>query len=440
MNHLFSPRGKYKPWLLLPVGVLTLLIFELIWAESAGQYERAEASLLTIIFLVAFIAWDWWRATHEPPQLPTEAAAYNRAIRRLLRCIAIGYAALIVSATRWEHWQNHLVAQSIGYGTLIAGAFFMSGLLVGFLFGFRPTTQNLVDQSSNALLHPVTNLEEIADWLTKLLLGAGLVELTRMRTPLRELVYFIARGVEGQVELIPGNPAIHVDAPGNPAIALAIIGFFFTSGILYGYLWTRYELSLASDMAGADASALALVDRWLNQTTTSDDRTCVEMMNAVKSAPLPIQMKIFLQAEQYRKPSTEELNARSLPIFQALVESDPHEVFHRNRGQYALALMGRKKDPHAPDNDWNAALNLLNKAISIRDGSGETGWRYYEFARAVCQVHLDMNFQNGKPSNAEVRHTILADLDKTQDVPQIARDLIDKANVIADWRRQNPDV
>jgi hypothetical protein len=432
MNRLFSPKGKYNPWLLIPAGVVIVLVAVVVWGETMcpPNFYLAEASLLAILFLTAFLAWDWWRATHEIPQLPTEAAAYNRAIKRLLRCIAIGYVALIVSATRVEHWRNGVVAQSIGYTTLIAGAFFISGLLVGFLFGFRPTPQNLGDQSSNERPHPVTNLEEIADWLTKLLLGAGLVELTNMRVPLRDLVHFIARGVE----VSPGQKE------GNPAIALAIIGFFFTSGILYGYLWTRYELSLASDMPFTDASALALVDRWLKQTTISDDRTRVDMVKAVKSAPLPTQMKIFLQAEQYRKPSTQDLNARSLPIFQALVEADPHEVFHRNRGQYALALMGRQKDPHAPGDDWNAALNLLNKAIWIRDGSGETGWRDYEFARAVCQIHLDMNFKSGQPSDAEEIHSILADLEKAKDVPQMARDLIDKTNVIADWTRRNPGI
>jgi hypothetical protein len=206
---------------------------------------------------------------------------------------------------------------------------------------------------------------------------------TNMRKPLKELVHFIARGVEVK----PG------DREGNPAIALAIIGFFFASGVLYGYLWTRYELSLALDEPVSDASALTVVDRWLTQATISDDKTRLDMVNAVKSSPLPTQMKIFFRAEQYRKPSTDDLNARSIPVFQALVEADPYEVFHRNRGQYALALMGRKKDLHAPLDDWTAALNLLNKAIWIRDTSGETGWREYEFARAVCQIHLDMNFK-----------------------------------------------
>jgi hypothetical protein len=120
------------------------------------------------------------------------------------------------------------------------------------------------------------------------------------------------------------------------------------------------------------------------------------------------------------------------------VEAGPYEVFHRNRGQYALALMGRPKDPKAPGDDWNTALNLLNKAIRIRDGSGDLGWRDYEFARAVCQIHVDTNYKNGQPSDAEARHSVLADLDRAKDVPQATVEGIDKAHVIADWRRQNP--
>lgn len=44
---------------------------------------------------------------------------------------------------------------------------------------------------------PSTNLAEISDWLTKLLLGAGLVELGRLGRPLTELINNVARGLGG---------------------------------------------------------------------------------------------------------------------------------------------------------------------------------------------------------------------------------------------------
>ena len=185
----------------------------------------------------------------------------------------------------------------------------------------------------------------------------------------------------------------------QPAIALAIMGFFFASGVLYGYLWTRYETSLVTDSSSSDALALTLVDRWLNQPATANDQIRMDMIKAIKSASLPTKLRIFLQAEQYRRPSTEDTNTRSIPVFQALVEADLQEVFHRNRAQYALALMGKAKDPNNPDDDWTSALNLLNKAIQIRDSHGEKDWQEYELGRAVCQIHLDPNFNKGQPSN-----------------------------------------
>ena len=128
------------------------------------------------------------------------------------------------------------------------------------------------------------------------------------------------------------------------------------------------------------------------------------------------------------------------PVFQALVETDSEGVFHRNRGQYALALMGRKKDPNKPGDDWTNALALLNDAIRIRDRSDEPGWREYEFARALCRIKLDQNFNKGLKSDPQVAQSIQADLDQATDtqVPKATKDLIDKDKVVSAWVNLNP--
>jgi hypothetical protein len=106
-------------------------------------------------------------------------------------------------------------------------------VLLGYLFGLRPASSSQA-QPSNSPIPPHTNLEEIADWLTKLFLGAGLVELTRLKGPVKQLAVFMAHGVDAPR---------HAD-PGSPAIAFAIMSFFSASGLLYGYLWTRYQHAL----------------------------------------------------------------------------------------------------------------------------------------------------------------------------------------------------
>jgi hypothetical protein len=225
--------------------------------------------------------------------------------------------------------------------------------------------------------------------------------------------------------------------PDNAPIALAIMGFFSTCGLLYGYLWTRYENAVASDPTVADAAALDLVDRWLNGPPAVDDKNRVEMMNAVKSASTAAKVRIFLQTEQHRRSSEEDANERSLPVFQALVEADTQAVFHRNRSQLAYSLMGKKKDPKNPAADWHRALDLLDDAIRIRDRSRDKGWRDYEFARAICQVHLDANFNKDPkaPSDQAERQSIRADLDSAEEARAVAlkvdRDLIEE------WEKLN---
>jgi hypothetical protein len=144
-----------------------------------------------------------------------------------------------LNANRWDRWKYGGVARAMGYGALVAGAFFIGGVLLGYLFGLRPSSSS-PSQPQSSPAPPHTNLEEIADWLTKLILGAGLVELTRLRAPIKAFADFMATGVNPPF-VLQGEP---IEDPGSPAIALAIMSFFSASGLLYGYLWTRYQQAL----------------------------------------------------------------------------------------------------------------------------------------------------------------------------------------------------
>jgi len=78
---------------------------------------------------------------------------------------------------------------------------------------------------------PSTNLAEISDWLTKLLLGAGLVSLTRLGHPLGRLINTVARG------LGPRGVATSaaVDMAAAVLIGYAVLGFL--AGYLATTLW-----------------------------------------------------------------------------------------------------------------------------------------------------------------------------------------------------------
>ena len=412
---------SYYPLLLL-AGVVTVI--PLVWAEEYQNWPVAQASLLTIIVLLVLTVWCWLQEKNTAPDLSVAACTYHRALEKLFWCVAVGMLAMISIATRAEYWQNGVVAKAIGYGILVAGASFISGVLLGYLFGLQPTDNSKKSADQPSVPRAQTNLVEIADWLTKIILGAGLVQLTRLPKPIWEFATSMSVGVAVNSASLDETP--------NPAIALAIMGFFSTCGLLYGYLWTRYEDAVTSYGAG-DASAAALVTLWLNGHPPPDEQTRLKMIDAVKNASSTARMRIYLQAEKYRKSSTEEVNERSAPVFQALVEADSEGVFHRNRAQCALALMGRKKDLDKLSDDWSDAFALLNDAIRIRDLSDEPGWHEYEFARAVCQITLDPNFKKDLPSDAQTIQSIQADLDKANDVPDATKNLIDKDQVVSKW-------
>jgi hypothetical protein len=73
-----------------------------------------------------------------------------------------------------------------------------------------------------------TNLEQISDWLTKIIVGVGLVQLTVIPGKLRSLADYLATAF--------GTPAV------PSALVMTIIFYFGIFGFLLGYLWARIYL------------------------------------------------------------------------------------------------------------------------------------------------------------------------------------------------------
>jgi hypothetical protein len=73
-----------------------------------------------------------------------------------------------------------------------------------------------------------TNLEQISDWLTKIIVGVGLVQLTVIPGKLRSLADYLATAF--------GTPAV------PSALVMTIIFYFGIFGFLLGYLWARLYL------------------------------------------------------------------------------------------------------------------------------------------------------------------------------------------------------
>lgn len=121
------------------------------------------------------------------------------------------------------------------------------------------TSQSARAQSAEGL-QPNTNLEEVSDWLTKIIVGLGLVHLTDLQTI---------------VGSISANAAAAMSATPNAShtsVATAIIVGFTIEGFFGGYIYTR--LFLQGAFARSDQSMMGrereAIEQVLAQTPTED--------------------------------------------------------------------------------------------------------------------------------------------------------------------------
>ena len=114
---------------------------------------------------------------------------------------------------------------------------------VGFLFGIPKVLQSDLSTSAGTPYRqqPNTNLEQISDWLTKIIVGLGLYEIRRIPPLVYRMAEILAGGIGGVQDHI--------------AFALALIPYFFTVGFLFGYLVTRVFLGPAFGRADREATA-----------------------------------------------------------------------------------------------------------------------------------------------------------------------------------------
>jgi len=174
-----------------------------------------------------------------------------------------------------------------GVAMMISGASFGSGALLGFLFGIpisvqpevlknqQPSassgensllTENKLEKmSSNNEYRGNTNLEDISNWLTKMLLGVGLTQSSTIVGTIKDYAGFAA-------------PAFGGD-DNSKFFATSILIYFLISGFMYGFIWTRLNLSrMFSNADNADEKTIAqqktqiskLAGRYFNELFTKD--------------------------------------------------------------------------------------------------------------------------------------------------------------------------
>lgn len=157
----------------------------------------------------------------------------------LILLLAAGTAALV--AFGWTHGNK---LQSIPAAVFVGGAALTSGAILGFLFGIPRAIQeakaaNNSGEQADRLYQVNTNLEQISDWLTKIIVGVGLVDLYKIPPKFIKLADYLA-------------PSFGLPTIPSGFVAVVLI-YFAVIGFLGAYLWTRLLLTL--EFTRADRAA-----------------------------------------------------------------------------------------------------------------------------------------------------------------------------------------
>lgn len=143
--------------------------------------------------------------------------------------IVLGIVACFICSTiSNDYWDFLGLLIIISFAALLSGTFF------GFLFGIPKLNKNYnptEDYERTNKYNPNTNLEDISDWLTKIIIGVTLTQLIKIPNYLESIANYILATNKCEFNCDYARPIIISD-----------IIFFIIAGFIIGYFYTRLYL------------------------------------------------------------------------------------------------------------------------------------------------------------------------------------------------------
>jgi hypothetical protein len=328
-----------------------------------------------------------------------------------------------------------IVAAALAVGAASA----MSGAITGFLFGIpRALALDHQRETANGSLYaPNTNLEQISDWITKILVGLGLVQIGRLPGALNSLSGTLSPPFGG----FPSSGSFGVAL----CVATAALGF------VAGYLLARVRLpgllsqadrlgreevrqevfAALDEQATRNAQLLGLVERQL--TDDAKAPTQDELNEAVKKGSTDVLLTVYNRAESQRSATWRTDKAgmsRTIPIFQALINNDPGHRFVKHFASLGFAMKD-KDDP-----DFARSVEMLSAAIEVAERQGYTS-PLLNWNRAHARILGDPAFRVSPRRTTEepTRQLILQDLDTARE-QELPERFFQESDIVA-WRQVN---
>ena len=128
------------------------------------------------------------------------------------------------------------ILASFGTVSLVAGACYCGGIFLGFIFGIPKIIQNPLSVPDKYKKKETCayndNLAQISDWLTKILVGVGLTQLTKIPAFLNKIGVFLSYSFPGHYRLNANDFGLARNG------SIATVLYFSIAGFLTAYLWT----------------------------------------------------------------------------------------------------------------------------------------------------------------------------------------------------------
>ena len=112
---------------------------------------------------------------------------------------------------------------------IVGTAAWLAGTALGFIFGVpRVRSDNPIpaEKIVNTSIVPNTNLEQISDWLTKIIVGATLVQLGPLTDSIGRLSVIVGKSL--------GTAKFPID---GAVVGGGVLILYFVAGFIWGYLW-----------------------------------------------------------------------------------------------------------------------------------------------------------------------------------------------------------
>lgn len=218
--------------------------------------------------------------------------------------LSLGFVLIIIySILSVPHWTIVLSVIS-----MVMLASFSVGALVGFIFGIPRTLQ----EDDKAGVKSNSNLEQLSDWLTKIIVGVGLVEFKEIFGLVNTISTDLSQGL--------------TSSPTGYTIISSTLIFYFFGGFFISYIWSRIYLEKIFKINLAEETESRIAD--LEQTKNIQE-----------------------EIDELRKGSFSEEKAMSV-IDKALKQSDPKE--HATVFDKVISIAYEKFDYVAINNLANA--------------------------------------------------------------------------------------